>query len=979
MSCCDPIRWKVEKLDRSLDELGLELASAEDLLRSLRANGLETLDRLVDEIGRLADLPGISTLVTALKAAQAQLAVDEKTLEQRQQALDAAQRTLDQARKRGYSIPDILPLVAAVAQARAELAVAEGRALIAETTVEKAVKLLTGALGLLPGGVLESLGLVGYYLEILVKARLTQEKVKGLRLRIDSQCVELETARQQLADCLSNCKRRIVSYGLFERPRYLPVPVGRLNPNPYGAPTSVEVLGCRGLVGGRSRFTSAQYHPFVKRPGRYITDLLEDFGTGLGRGGSVTGINGRGQVVGYFGRDYQERLYDVEAFLWDEKTEQRRPIVADGSTMTTALGITEDGHILCTMQGRAGAVLVRDDKVVDRFLDLEGPVAMNALGEITGTRFGEGTVTSYFRDTSGRVSDIPPPPGASWMYAKGIGPAGHVVGYCEGQPPYVRSGFVWHASEGTRAIPGFGGTDTKAWGVNSDGVVVGFSGRVGVNGAEEAVAFIRDPSTGELTDLNALIPSESRVKLFAAYCIDDLGNIGTTGVAPDTIAMGYVLKSRRFDWGARVKVTRKNGKVETDYLVSFEPDLGRLVLQRSVVEFDDGAIGVRFPVPLDDVARIEIDTPPDGFNLYILAYVQDGVVKGLTVEIIGYDGASDTWRYRSRQPRGRRVVFAQGSTQVRGLWAIPRVDGDEAGPDDVLRTIAAAAAGITCPPQVLAAMAYEESKGDSLPWRQFAPPYPQSCRLATLITAEGAIGMMQLTTTTAVLLANPQWDEEPTSLPPNIVEHLFRLAADANYNVEAGARVLRYKQRHPPVATLKRRYGYVELSGFAIEHWFHAVGRYNGAISYAKRIWAHMANAPYPVAVERVDATVPGTEPPETAFPAHLDTDRDGKVDLLIPRPEVEVGTATVTLTVRPSSSGLPVYVVRAGLVTKTGYTLPIDIGATAEGAFVGDVPLDQPGVDRPFGEQLVRVTVRAGAHLLYVDFLPESVFLPSQ
>jgi hypothetical protein len=128
------------------------------------------------------------------------------------------------------------------------------------------------------------------------------------------------------------------------------------------------------------------------------------------------------------------------------------------------------------------------------------------------------------------------------------------------------------------------------------------------------------------------------------------------------------------------------------------------------------------------------------------------------------------------------------------------------------------------------------------------------------------------------------------------------------------------------------------------------------------------APPPYEVPVEAVHATIPDHEVPDTAFPAHLDINRDGMVDVEIPRPEARLAGGMVNLTIRPRALHDTVLEVSAGLVRKEGYSQAVQLVADDAGVWTGQIPANARGEIVLGGGLPYRTTIKVGSLLVYVD-----------
>jgi hypothetical protein len=179
----------------------------------------------------------------------------------------------------------------------------------------------------------------------------------------------------------------------------------------------------------------------------------------------------------------------------------------------------------------------------------------------------------------------------------------------------------------------------------------------------------------------------------------------------------------------------------------------------------------------------------------------------------------------------------------------------------------------------------------------------------SLLTFDGGIGMMQLTQGSAVWgprYIGGRWLDNRV-IPNDLLTHLYKLAADWQYNVRAGAALLNLPAGRvlgPPDGTLVRP---------VLEHWWFRVWRYNGIscdddtngwrcnlgpFSYPERIRFWLSRTPcetppYPRVADSMELIgIPafmqygscnaGISFAPTPYPANIDIDFDGTIDARI-------------------------------------------------------------------------------------------------
>jgi hypothetical protein len=206
------------------------------------------------------------------------------------------------------------------------------------------------------------------------------------------------------------------------------------------------------------------------------------------------------------------------------------------------------------------------------------------------------------------------------------------------------------------------------------------------------------------------------------------------------------------------------------------------------------------------------------------------------------------------------------------------------------------------PPHLLWAIAWEET----LPEFRWSHVRRDGW---SLLTFDGGIGMMQLTQGSAVWgprYIGGRWLDNRV-IPNDLLTHLYKLAADWQYNVRAGAALLNLPAGRvlgPPDGTLVRP---------VLEHWWFRVWRYNGIscdddtngwrcnlgpFSYPERIRFWLSRTPcetppYPRVADSMELIgIPtfmqygscnaGISFAPTPYPANIDIDFDGTIDARI-------------------------------------------------------------------------------------------------
>ena len=118
-------------------------------------------------------------------------------------------------------------------------------------------------------------------------------------------------------------------------------------------------------------------------------------------------------------------------------------------------------------------------------------------------------------------------PGDTYSNGVAINQAGHAVGRSLGRPGGGQFGFFWDGTSLTEIPMLDGGTFVEVGGMNDLDQVVGRADQFG--GAYQT-AFLWEASTGQMTDLQTLLPSGSGWALHQAFAINNAGQITGYGV-----------------------------------------------------------------------------------------------------------------------------------------------------------------------------------------------------------------------------------------------------------------------------------------------------------------------------------------------------------------------------------------------------------------------------------------------------------------
>jgi probable HAF family extracellular repeat protein len=305
-------------------------------------------------------------------------------------------------------------------------------------------------------------------------------------------------------------------------------------------------INASGQVVGYDHDTGSGWHAFrtaANQPINPATDNLGIFGSGISDTHAY-GINDSGQVVGYAEPSGGPRY----AF----RTAANQPIDLATDNLATLVGSDAEAEDINNSGQAVGYTYFSGDidhhafrtaanqpinPATDNLGTLGGPSSgasgINASGQVVGTSdISANGPWHAFRTAANQpinpaTDDLGTLVNGGYSHARAINDSGQVVGTSGMWPPTAQAGYAFRTAANQPINPAtdnlgtLGGSYSDAYGINSNGQVVGYSA---TGGGLVNHAFVYTGS-GPMQDLNNLIDPTSGWTLIVATGINDSGQI----------------------------------------------------------------------------------------------------------------------------------------------------------------------------------------------------------------------------------------------------------------------------------------------------------------------------------------------------------------------------------------------------------------------------------------------------------------------
>ena len=331
----------------------------------------------------------------------------------------------------------------------------------------------------------------------------------------------------------------IAAPGVFAQARYLITDLGTLG----GSTSHALGINNSGQIVGESYTNDADVlttHAFL-----YSGGVMTDLGT-LGGTSGAKGINDQGQVAGWSNTTASND--QTHAFLWSALT-RMIDLGTLGGSMSIAYGINNNGQVV--------GVSTTSNEVEHAFVysagamsDLNSLVPTNAgwvlasaatindSGEIAGIAISNGW-SQAFLYSGGAVTYLDVLPGGYSGRAYGLNSNGQVVGFSTIPGNFMNTHAFLYSGGQMTDLGDLGGAGSFAMGINNQAQVVGWSATT--NNPFPAVEHPFLYSGGKLADLWGLLAANSTWPEGRATGINDNGWIAGYGQNPSAYIHAFLL------------------------------------------------------------------------------------------------------------------------------------------------------------------------------------------------------------------------------------------------------------------------------------------------------------------------------------------------------------------------------------------------------------------------------------------------------
>jgi probable HAF family extracellular repeat protein len=292
---------------------------------------------------------------------------------------------------------------------------------------------------------------------------------------------------------------------------------------PMTGDSAAGALNGAGNVAGRSgTLFSTQTRAFFSRSATQFEVL------GVLSGGDysgASGINDLDEIVGT-----SNTATSIRGFFWNPSEGMRTLGTLPGDNVSRAFAVNNNGQAVGYSGGSGGnraALWSRTGAIQDLGTLPGGDSSMaygvSQSGYVVGQSGSSSGVRGFVWTEATGMTSVGVLPGNIASCAFAVNNVGTVVGYAGNA--HGNSAFQWTAAGGIVALPTLsGGGVSRALAINNAGLIVGFS----TKGEHDPRAVVWTLS-GNIQDLNNLVPASAGVVLTEAHAINDRGQILARG------------------------------------------------------------------------------------------------------------------------------------------------------------------------------------------------------------------------------------------------------------------------------------------------------------------------------------------------------------------------------------------------------------------------------------------------------------------